>query len=154
VLVGLEQAQADPGERLVIFNIDTVRPGYRFPRESEKLDGYLEVFRGEGEHWSFVRPGANGLAAETSEKRRISDLCCTGLYHFARAADFMRLCRAAIADVDNFVRDWRELYVAPLYNGFIAEGARVGWHEVGPEEVLFSGTPDEYEALLQDLDVT
>jgi hypothetical protein len=151
VLLGMERSGTAGAEPLLIFNIDTVRPGYRFPAECRGSDGYLEVFRGEGDHWSFVRPVAPGSirVAETSEKKRISDLCCTGLYQFARAADFDRLCRAAIEDIDNFCALWRELYVAPLYNEFIAQGADVAYHEVPRNAVLFSGTPSEYDELLE-----
>jgi hypothetical protein len=48
-------------------------------------EGYLEVFRGEGDNWSFVRPIAEESTQIdlTTENTPISDLCCTGLYHFA-----------------------------------------------------------------------
>lgn len=150
VLLGLQKVNAAPNESLLIFNIDTVRPGYRFPVALQHVDGYLEVFSGEGEHWSFVRPAASFTTrvAETAEKKRISNLCCTGLYHFARVADYLRICSDAMADIDNFTNRWGELYVAPLYNVLIAEAAVIAYHEVPQEQVLFSGTPDEYEALL------
>lgn len=153
VLLGLEMAGVAPDESLLVFNIDTARPGYAFPAECRESDGYLEVFAGEGEHWSFVKPVSpqSRQVAETSEKKRISSLCCTGLYYFARAGDFMRICREAIGDIDNFRRLWGELYIAPMYNSFIQSGAVVTYHEVGVDEVLFSGTPDEYAALLESL---
>jgi hypothetical protein len=150
VLLGLQEAGAHPAEAMLIFNIDTVRPGYRFPPACNYADGYLEVFSGEGEHWSFVRPAAafGNRVAETTEKRRISNLCCSGLYHFARAADYVDLCAGAIADLDNYCARWGELYVAPLYNAMIAGGAAVSYHEVPREQVIFSGTPEEYRDLL------
>ncbi|HEX2543348.1 MAG TPA: hypothetical protein VHL79_00625, partial [Ramlibacter sp.] len=151
VLKGLEQVHAEGAERLLIFNIDTIRPGFRFAREYVESDGCLEVFPGDGEHWSFVRPAGDGSqrVLETTEKRRISNLCSTGLYYFARLGDFQRLCTAAVSDADNFCREWRELYVAPLYNAFIAGGADVRYHQVDPKEVVFSGTPQEYEDMLR-----
>jgi len=130
---------------LTIFNIDTFRPGFGFPGPPlDGADGWLEVFRGSGANWSYVRPGDGPWALETAEKRPISDLCCTGLYHFARAGDFRRALAAERA-----APQAAELYVAPLYNHLIAEGARIGWREVGPSEVVFCGTPAEYEALLK-----
>ncbi|MCR5879218.1 capsular biosynthesis protein [Phenylobacterium sp. J367] len=81
---------------LTIFNIDTFRPGFTFPGGLfDDADGWLEVFRGSGANWSYVKPasGPEPWAIETAEKKPISDLCCTGLYHFARAADF----RAALS---------------------------------------------------------
>ena len=131
---------------LTIFNIDTLRPGFAFPGEPlAAADGWLEVFRGSGANWSYVKPapGPGPWALETAEKQPISDLCCTGLYHFARAADF----RQALA-AERQAPQAPELYVAPLYNHLIARGARIGWRLIAPEEVVFCGTPAEYEALL------
>ncbi|HKR88310.1 MAG TPA: capsular biosynthesis protein [Phenylobacterium sp.] len=130
---------------LTIFNIDTFRPGFAFPGEPlASADGWLEVFRGSGENWSYVRPapGPEPWAAETAEKRPISDLCCTGLYHFASAGAF----RAALA-AERAAPQARELYVAPLYNHLIAKGARIGWRLIARSQVVFCGTPAEYEAL-------
>jgi hypothetical protein len=130
---------------LSIFNIDTFRPGFTFPGEPlASADGWLEVFRGSGANWSYVKPapGPEPWALETAEKRPISDLCCTGLYHFARAEDF----RAALA-AERAAPQAAELYVAPLYNHLIAQGRRIGWRRIEDREVIFCGTPTEYEAL-------
>jgi hypothetical protein len=149
VLRGLDGAGGDGREALLIFNIDTIRPHYRFPDALRCSDGYLEVFAGAGEHWSFVRPAASfgALVAETAEKQRISSLCSTGLYYFARAADFAASCEDALADDGRYLRQWRELYIAPLYNRLIAAGKRVMYQQIGAHEVHFAGTPDEYRAL-------
>lgn len=149
VLRGLDGAGAGGNEALLIFNIDTIRPHYRFPETMCFGDGYLEVFAGEGEHWSFVRPATSlcPLVAETAEKRRISPLCSTGLYFFARATDFGASCEHALGDGGRFLRQWGELYVAPLYNHLVAAGKRIMYHQVGAHEVHFAGTPQEYRAL-------
>ncbi|WP_036172051.1 NTP transferase domain-containing protein [Massilia sp. 9096] len=160
VLLGLRQAQSDSNAALLIFNIDTIRPGYAFPPEALDADGYLDVVRADGEHWSFVRPAATFTrrVAETSEKRRISALCCTGLYCFARAADFTAACEAALYDADDaddpdkagsYLARWGEAYIAPLYNDLIAAGKHIVYAEVQPAQVLFAGTPADYEALLR-----
>jgi hypothetical protein len=152
VLLGLRQAGCGANDAILIFNIDTIRPGYAFPAEALDADGYLDVVRADGEHWSFVRPAAafTRRVAETSEKRRISALCCTGLYHFARAADFMEACDAALQDADDahgYLARWGEAYIAPLYNMLIAAGRHIVYAEAPPERVLFAGTPAEYDAL-------
>jgi hypothetical protein len=146
VALGLEAAAVDPATPITIFNIDTFRPGFRFPNGPlDGMHGWLEVFRGEGANWSYVRPapGPEALALETAEKRPISDLCCTGLYHFARAADF-----AWALDAERQAPQAAELYVAPLYNHLIRRGARIGYSLIGRDEVVFCGTPAEYEGLL------
>lgn len=142
---GISVRGVNPAEPLTIFNIDTFRPGYIEPTRHPEIAGWLEVFRGGGANWSYVRPAADGdrIVAETAEKRPISDLCCTGLYHFARADDFAwalgRERRAPQAG---------ELYVAPLYNHLIGRGQRIGYEMVGASEVIFCGVPAEYRALL------
>lgn len=149
VLRGLDGAGGDGKEPLLIFNIDTIRPHYRFPEALRGSDGYLEVFAGAGEHWSFVRPAEpfDGCVAETAEKRRISHLCSTGLYYFTRAADFASSVEAALGDDGSYLRQWRELYIAPLYNHMIAAGQRVMYQQIDAGEVHFAGTPEEYRAL-------
>jgi ribosomal protein S27E len=147
VAIGLEQSGVAASEPLTVFNIDTFRPDFAHVR-CEDCDGYLEVFQGEGSHWSFVEPiGAGSTRVRrTAEKQRISDLCSTGLYHFARVEYFRSAFRRAARDAA-YLRQWRELYVAPLYNFLIADGLRVHYRLIGRDEVIFSGTPSEYRAL-------
>ncbi|MCK8786373.1 NTP transferase domain-containing protein [Roseomonas sp. NAR14] len=166
VALGLERAGIGPAEPLTVFNIDTFRPGFRFPeaRWFARSDGYLEVFRGGGANWSYVRPAevpvevlaevpadfpaggppgeAEPLVAETAEKRPLSDLCCTGLYHFAHAGAF----GAALA-AERRRPSAPELYVAPLYNHLITAGGRVHYAVVPPGALQFCGVPAEYETL-------
>ena len=150
VELGLEQAGVGDDEPVTIFNIDTFRARYAYPDAAwfAASDGYLEVFRGSGANWSYVGPAEDGggepLVARTTEKQPISDLCCDGLYHFARAGDF----RSALAQ-ERASPTLPELYVAPLYNHLIHAGRRVHY-EVVPEEVItFCGVPAEYEAVLR-----
>ena len=145
VSLGLAEARVGPETPLTIFNIDTFRPNYRPPDGAlAVMDGWLEVFRGEGANWSYVRPapGDPPVVLETAEKRPISDLCCTGLYHFTRAADFETALSA-----ERTAPSMNELYVAPLYNHLIARGLRIGYRLIERDEVVFCGTPDEYREL-------
>ena len=146
VALGLEGARDVSSGPLVIFNIDTIRPRFALPPWAGDCDGFLEVFRGEGEHWSFVEPVAAGSSrvARTTEKERISDLCCTGLYGFRSAELYLQYYRRAKA-AGLTVRG--ELYVAPVYNLLIADGLDVRWYEIGDDDVRFCGTPAEYLAL-------
>lgn len=150
VALGLKLTEANLEEPLTIFNIDSFRPGFHYPDfiSDTHVAGYLEVFRGDGNHWSFVRPHAgSNRAEEVAEKRRISDYCSTGLYYFRRAADFMgafeQECQRLAAEGEQ-----TELYVAPLYNQLIEDGQTVCFHEISPSEVIFCGIPEEYEAFV------
>ena len=150
VLLGLREAGCPANDAILIFNIDTIRPGYRFPSEAAHSDGYLDVVHAPGEHWSFVRPAASFTrrVAETAEKSRISGLCCTGLYYFARAADFAAACEAALNSPAAYLERWGELYVAPLYNTLIEAGRHIVYDEAPASRVHFAGTPAEYGALV------
>jgi hypothetical protein len=149
--LGLRRARVDPASPLTLFNIDTFRPGFTFPVHSapRALDGYLEVFEGEGDNWSFVRsdPDDPTLVAETSEKRPISTLCCTGLYNFAAARDFLDAYEAGLSD-PALRGPGDEVFVAPLYNWLIKQGRSIGYDLIPREAVIFCGVPREYEALL------
>ena len=141
VYQGLQRvAQGGP---LTIFNIDTFRPGFAMP--ALDCDGYLEVFEGEGEHWSFVRPGRDGRVLETTEKVRISNLCSDGLYHFRDRSLFEEAFRHAAS---NGLRVRSEFYIAPLYNYLIAAGRDIRYVTVPLAAIVFCGTPDEYAAVI------
>jgi len=149
VALGLGQANIDAATPLSIFNIDTFRPGFRFPDWIDDCDGYLETFVGEGPNWSFVRPieAGSDRAAETSEKIPISNFCCTGLYHFATAGLFTQAySKDSTLGADQLQAG--ELYVAPLYNRLIADGRDIRFTVVPKNEVIFCGVPAEYEAFL------
>jgi hypothetical protein len=47
VYLGLK-AFGEDNERLIIFNIDTIRLNFVLPKMIDDLAGYLEVFKGEG----------------------------------------------------------------------------------------------------------
>lgn len=144
VELGLDGAQAGSDDPITIFNIDTFRrPGAHVHGVRPDTAGWLEVFRGTGDNWSFVEPASEpGLALRTAEKVPISDLCCTGLYHFAR----VDLFRQALAG-ERERPGASELYVAPIYNHLIAAGERVGYGLVDAADIAFCGVPAEYEAL-------
>lgn len=143
VEAGLEAAGVGNDMPLAIFNIDTIRPHMNIS-PIPGADGWLEVFRVAGDNWSFVEPDAEDQrwVRRCTEKVRISDLCCTGLYAFSSAGLF---CRALSAE--RLRPSSHELFVAPLYNHLIAEGFRIGWREAPAGDVLLSGVPKEYEDL-------
>jgi hypothetical protein len=147
VEIGLFRANVRSTEPITIFNIDTFRPDFCFPRARwwEASDGYLEVFRGSGGNWSYVRPSTveEGRAIETAEKKPISDLCCTGLYHFANSASFHDALAA-----ERLKPQSSELYVAPLYNCLIANGLKIHYDLIQRSKVIFCGVPAEYESLM------
>lgn len=150
VYCALNELEVD--QEFVIFNVDTFRPGYDYPKELPFSAPYLEVFRGEGSNWSFVKPSRveEFRVLETAEKKPISDLCSTGLYYFSSVSQYM-------ATFDRFVdsvpeSEWvnGELYVAPLYNTLILQEVSVYYSMVERTDVIFCGVPEEYERLQEN----
>ena len=82
---GLSQLKSLQEEPIVIFNIDSVIKNYLHHDRLFELSGTLDVVSLSGDHWSFVAPyhGPSEKRVKfTTEKRRVSDLCSTGLYTF------------------------------------------------------------------------
>jgi hypothetical protein len=133
---------------LMVFNIDTIRHGFEWPDAEAFGDGFLEVFRGEGDGWSFVEPGVGGRVLRTTEKERISDLCSNGMYGFARLQHF----RDAYGD---YVRSGStaagELYIAPLYNRLIERGLNIRYTLLEPSVTMHCGIPSDYEFLKEKI---
>ena len=149
VAKGLSVMNPDPEESILIFNIDTFRWNYRYPRcvIEKKCSGYLEVFIGDGKNWSNVIPHAfsKNKVARTSEKKNESEFCSTGLYYFETVKFFeiafnltLEKCGLALGEV----------YVAPIYNELIELGHDVRYEVVERDDVVFCGVPSEYEEFL------
>ncbi len=148
VALGLRLAAVHSSTPITVFNIDTFRPSFRFPNvfELNKIDGYLEVFRGSGSNWSYVKPSLSlpNTAIATAEKRAISDLCCTGLYYFRSVSIYMEAYEKSLFS-DVKIDDHTEIYVAPLYNYLIQDGCDIKYNIISRKEVIFCGVPSEFK---------
>lgn len=142
VHVGLKHIDKD--EDILIFNIDTFRPNYTLP---ENLgDGYLECFTGEGNNWSYAKTKdgtVNSDVIETAEKQQISNFCSTGIYYFNKVSDFEKAFIECNDNTNN------ERYVAPLYNCMIKDGKKIKVNLIDKSEVIFCGTPEEYNKYMR-----
>lgn len=133
--------QIDRDEPLIIYNADTwcrTRLETSLPTLPKSVAGVLGVFEAPGDKYSFARTDAEGRVVEVAEKRRISNHCCTGLYHFTSGAEFVREADAMIAANQ---RVNNEFYVAPVYNRMIAKGRDVRIDRA--DEVWVLGTPED-----------
>jgi dTDP-glucose pyrophosphorylase len=132
-----------------VFNIDTFRPNFVLPEIAKTSDGYLEVFRGGGDNWSFAKPEAEGSTKviQTTEKNPISDLCSTGLYHFNHIENYLEAYNKYVARPES---EWEkgELYIAPLYNLLIQDDLDIHYHLIENQDVIFCGVPEEYTDFL------
>lgn len=150
VVIGLEKAKLDvDNEELYIFNIDSIRLNFEKPTFQflKGVVGYLEVFEGDGEHWSFVEAGENNLVKRTTEKIRISNLCSNGLYYFKSGEIFLDAFKKL-----EVVNDYNELFIAPMYN-LLINVDNVKYLKIPHEKTLFCGTPKEYKDLMNQQDL-
>ena len=152
VYLGVKKANISDDEGLLIFNIDTFRPSFKWPEEFNvmQIDGYLETFIGSGANWSNVLPADNlkQTVLLTAEKQEISEYCCTGLYYWRYCVDFCEVFETyqekALSEVQA-----GEYYIAPMYNDLISKGKDIRYSVVPENEVIFCGVPDEYIGFLK-----
>jgi len=146
VELGIKKAGISEEESILIFNIDTIRNGFVFPESMNSWDGYLEVFKGSGENWSYAKTENRNSTRVilTAEKQKISENCSTGIYYFKKASFFL----------DSFYNynfkdsKLKEKFVAPLYNYLIKKDLNIHINSIDRSEVIFSGVPSEYYEFL------
>jgi hypothetical protein len=130
--------------QMVIFNIDTIRHNFKMPKLDQMGDGFLEVFEGDGDGWSFVEPGENNTVIRTAEKKRISKLCSNGIYGFSELGIF----RKAFLEYQKLNLSVNgELYIAPLYNHLIESKMDVRYRLIDLNKIDHCGIPSDYETL-------
>lgn len=131
-------------ERLFIFNIDTILMNYKFPCFLNQALGYLDVFIGDGDNWSYAKPKENtkNIVEKTAEKNQISNLCSNGLYYFN---SFDTYEKAYIKMIQNNLTTKGEYYIAPMYN-FLTQTDKIFYNITSLDKIIFCGIPEEYEA--------
>lgn len=128
-------------EDILIFNTDTyIDPSTMRPQDIQGA-GWIPTFHAPGDKWSFVDADETGLARRTTEKQRISDDCSVGVYYFNSFEGFKALVDEAADD--------GELYVAPLYNRWIAQNKPTYLYRLPEAAVTVLGTPEDLEVAEQ-----
>lgn len=149
VSIGLQRMSKTQkvNEPLYIFNIDSIRINFIKPtlKFLQNTAGYLEVFIGKGEHWSFVEASKDNYVKRTTEKIKISDLCSNGLYYFESINLFNEIFKTF-----KTTNNYKELFVAPMYNHIIARNLTVKYVLLKSNQTIFCGTPIEYENTLKN----
>ncbi len=123
-----------------IYNGDTIRMKelpYSLLSNNDS-EGFVEVFKEEGSHWSFV--DSLGKISRITEKNRISKYCCTGLYGFKNLNRVIGYVKSGkVTKLKN------ELYVSGVFQTIIDDNMTVWAFESERNEFLLCGTPNEYE---------
>ena len=144
VYQGAKKSSISLDEPILIFNIDTFRQDFTFPKKIKNWDGYLEVFIGEGNNWSYAKTEnkTSNKVVHVAEKVPISNFCSTGIYFFRELKQFNS---AFLKAFDNYKSgNLKEIYVAPLYNELISNGDEIYIDLIERDEVVFCGIPNEY----------
>lgn len=143
VMCGLNKLNLKLDDKLIIFNIDTIRENISIPDFcfSDNCDGFLEVVNlKNGDNWSFIKPYKyeKNRVQYVTEKNRISNLCSTGLYGFKSISIFKKIF--------TYLKSTNgELYISPMYNLDLLK--KVYYYEIPVENFFPCGTPLEYENL-------
>lgn len=133
---------ADPEAPLWIYNIDThVAKGLK-PSDMEGYKGCVPVFNCLSQNMSFVSYDSEGYIANIVEKKPISKWATVGLYGFESAMEFSRVYQLAYVD-NNTRRVGGELYIAPIYQMFLAEHKHISAPQLDSDDVIILGTPEQ-----------
>lgn len=136
----------DENNPLLIYNIDTYVEAGEMNSKELKGDGFIPCFRGEGDHWSFVRLDKNGEVAEIKEKQRISNYCTLGAYYFKTCSLYKSLYNEYYSKPQNI----KEKFVAPLYDYLLSKGGKIYISDINPDKVHVLGTPEELEVFINE----
>ncbi len=112
-------------------------------------DGYIMTMWTNDPKCSYVRLNEQNGIIEVVEKQVVSNEATVGIYNYARGRDFVK---AALAMITADLRVNGEFYVAPAYNQMLANGARLGFYNVGHEYIGMCGLGipsdlDRFEAM-------
>jgi NDP-sugar pyrophosphorylase family protein len=144
----LAEHEIDPDDALLIANsdqwVDVDVDAHLSLLDLQSLDGLIMTMFADHPKWSYAQIGDDDRVCRVVEKEVISEEATVGIYAFRRGRDFVRAARAMIA-ADERVNG--EFYVAPVYNALIAEGATIGYDNVGvvDEDVHGLGVPEDLE---------
>lgn len=126
-------------EDILIYNIDTYIEAGVIKKEAIRGDGWIPVFRTEGDRWSFTQLDGERVS-RVAEKERISDLATTGLYYFGQFSDYTAAYAERAASVK---AEYGEKYIAPLYNNLIRNGKTVYPKIIPEDHIHVLGTPED-----------
>ena len=142
----LANACIDDASPLLIYNIDTyIEPNQLLPQHIQPhYDGYIPSFKATGDKWSFVATDSKEdlKVTEITEKVRISELGTIGLYHFKSWKDFKTIYNT---HKRNIIDQYKETYIAPMYQYLIEQGKAIYTHIVDTNAVHVLGTPEDIE---------
>lgn len=130
-------------EDVLIYNIDTYISGEEIKKEDlKKYDGYIPVFKSEGDKWSFIKLDNDGKIVDVVEKIRVSDLGSIGLYYFKTWKDYKEIY---LNYKEEIKEKYKEVYIAPMYHYLLKKNKEIGYIILKNENIHILGTPEDLE---------
>ena len=128
-------------EDVLIYNIDTYISGNEIKKdELKKYDGYIPVFKSEGDKWSFIKLDNTGKIIDVVEKIRVSDLGSIGLYYFKVWRDYKDIY---LTHKEKIKKTYKEVYIAPMYHYLLKKNKEIGYIILKNENIHILGTPED-----------
>ena len=95
--------------------------------------------------FSFAEFGAGGEVVGVREKKPVSDCAVAGAYYFAAAKIFVD------AAMDTIIYpSAKEYYMSDACNTLIAQGGKIGVHNIRAEDFSCVGTPKQLREYLKN----
>ena len=85
-------------------------------------DGGILTFPASHPKWSYAKLDDDGFVSEVAEKKPISKHATVGVYWWKKGSDYVKYAEQMI---EKNIRVNNELYVCPVYNEALLNGARV-----------------------------
>ncbi|MDR2420212.1 MAG: hypothetical protein LBD40_02795 [Puniceicoccales bacterium] len=137
----------DPSDAIVVYNIDTAIESGEIKKSSlDGFDGFILCFVAKGDHWSFIKPSDTEpyTVVRVAEKVRIPKLATVGFYYFERFSESQEI---ALTYQDEIKQQYRELYIAPIYQYLIDFGKKIGYCIIDENKITNLGTPAEIQSI-------
>lgn len=128
-------------DNLIIFDYDD------FIKKSEKYDGSIISFIGDGDKWSYVKVNNSNLITEVAEKKVISKFATAGLYFWKQGSDFVKYSEKMI---QKNIRTNGEFYVCPVYNEAIIDDRKIFNYLIDKNKMWGLGTPEDLNYFIKN----
>ena len=115
------------------------QPKFMLNKVRDGIDGCLLTIETDNPGYSYSQV-VDGYVVRTAEKKIISKYGNVGYYYFNKGFEFVKYAEKMI---ENDIRTNGEFYVAPLYNLFIEDGAKITTIPI--EMQYHMGTPEEMD---------
>jgi len=114
--------------------------------QNPDVHGTIFTFKDESRspNWSYARVDENNNVLEVAEKEAISDNALAGAFYWRRGSDFVNYTNQMI---DKDIRVNGEFYIAPVFNGAIADRHRIKNYTI--YDMKSMGTPTELSTFLE-----